>query len=153
MLEGPWQETPGTNSSPREVETSDWNPEAMLTLLRIFHGRHKAVPKRPTVEQLCEVAILVDYYKCHDAVELYTDLWVPVLKESCPKEFAQDESLAILFISVVFRVKEVFDTIVKSIIWDAEGPLITHLPISPELTGSFYFLAILLSCVYNHVLI
>ena len=107
MLEGPWKESPGTYESPGEVKATDWDPEAMLTLLRIVHGRHRAVAKSLTVNQLCNVAILVDYYKCHEAVEPYTDHWLPMLSTSCPNEF-NGHTMLYLFISAVFRERQVF---------------------------------------------
>ncbi|KAL1614715.1 hypothetical protein SLS56_012026, partial [Neofusicoccum ribis] len=66
------------------------NPEAFVTLLQIIHGQTRRVPRRVTPEILAEMAVLVDYFDCHEAVEPFTDMWVDGLKEGIPTMFSED---------------------------------------------------------------
>jgi hypothetical protein len=91
MLASPWfkhiLKNDGWSESRRSEEdglfnitASDWDANAFLILLNIFHLRHRHIPKTISLEMLSEVAVLVDYYDCSEAVEVYTTLWVDSLK-------------------------------------------------------------------------
>lgn len=84
-LQSCWQEGQRLRDD-RQVElpVADWDAEAFLILMNIFHGRNRSVPRALSLELLTKVSILVDYYDCPEAVELFADLW---LKELETKSF------------------------------------------------------------------
>lgn len=58
-----------------EVQTYDFDVEALLLLMKVLHCQTKDVPERVTTETITNIAVLVDFYGCHDAVTLVTNLW------------------------------------------------------------------------------
>ncbi|KAL3464820.1 hypothetical protein BJX64DRAFT_286008 [Aspergillus heterothallicus] len=52
------------------------NGLAFLVLMLIIHGRPRYVPQKLSRRTLADVAVLVDYYQCHDAVELLSGIWI-----------------------------------------------------------------------------
>lgn len=86
----------------------DWDEEAFLMLLNIIHLRHRRVPRTVSLELLAKVAVLVDYYECGEAVELFTQMWIDdIKKHAMPSTCCRD---LILWISVawVFDLSEQF---------------------------------------------
>lgn len=137
MLEGPWAE--GQHDAEigrtREITTSEWDAQALLIVLRVIHGQNRSVPRAVTAAQLQEIAIIVDYYQCHEAVEFFGDFWVPAIKKGCPTTSAEG-ALPYFFIASVFRKKHLFQTAAGVILGFGKGPLNTgRLPISPTLVG------------------
>jgi hypothetical protein len=58
------------------IEVSDWDAEAFLIILRIIHLRNRQVPRTVSLEMLAKIAVVVDYYGCEEAIELYTAMWI-----------------------------------------------------------------------------
>lgn len=44
------------------ISAEDWDEEAFLILMNIFHLRNREVPRTVTLETLAKIAVLVDYY-------------------------------------------------------------------------------------------
>ncbi|KXJ90477.1 hypothetical protein Micbo1qcDRAFT_205314 [Microdochium bolleyi] len=84
MLNGPWKEATsaatGSNER-REIEASEWDTEATVVLMDIIHGHFSQVPRVISLELLAKIAILVDYYKCHEIVCLFSSIWIAELKK------------------------------------------------------------------------
>lgn len=135
MMEGPWLETPGTSSEPRRIMAVEWDPDALLIVLRVIHGQHRSVPRRVPIAQLREIALIVDYYKCHEAVEVFGSFWVPAIEKGCPTTSAEG-ALLYFFIASVFREEQLFEKAATAILSYGKGPLDTgRLPIAPALIG------------------
>ncbi|OJJ30339.1 hypothetical protein ASPWEDRAFT_706889 [Aspergillus wentii DTO 134E9] len=49
----------------------DWNKAALLMVLKIMHCKTRKVLKFIDLNLLCEIAVLVDYIGCHEAVEMF----------------------------------------------------------------------------------
>ncbi|KAG5755434.1 hypothetical protein H9Q69_001894 [Fusarium xylarioides] len=92
MLDGPWKEsTPAGTSLPettpetpaeatkasaiREISTTGWDVHAFVTVLRIMHGCNRQVPEVVSPSFFMDVAVIVDYYECADAVAIAANLW------------------------------------------------------------------------------
>ncbi|RHZ49638.1 uncharacterized protein CDV56_102045 [Aspergillus thermomutatus] len=94
------------------LEIENWDPTAFLVLLLILHGRTRPVPRRMTLGKLADFAVLVDYYECHEAVEVFTDMWIGGLKRTAPTPAPTPASLAEaeewLFVARVFQQRETF---------------------------------------------
>jgi hypothetical protein len=51
----------------------DDEPNAVLILLSVIHGRYRNVPRNVDLATLTEIAILVDKYDLHEAVSVMKD--------------------------------------------------------------------------------
>lgn len=133
MLEGPWEKKTDSQSL-REVEASEWNPEALLIVLNIVHNRHSAVPKSITQEMLGEIALIVDYYSFHEPMEIFGERWIPQMATSLPTSYG---ALCVnwLFISVVFCKAKVFRDMATLFLKHGTGPIETELPIPAAISG------------------
>lgn len=89
MLKRQWKEGISGGQPPRELLTSECDIEAVLVLLNIIHGRHRAVPKLVSLETLVRTAILVDYYQCHEATEVLVDRWLKALEKDFPTPYGR----------------------------------------------------------------
>ncbi|KAF5633014.1 hypothetical protein F25303_9297 [Fusarium sp. NRRL 25303] len=76
MLDGPFRESSRNKDGRFEVKKSECSASALLILLDIIHGHHRDVPKTMKLGLLTEMAILVDYYECHEIVEMFAENWI-----------------------------------------------------------------------------
>ncbi|KAF7863212.1 hypothetical protein EAF04_007294 [Stromatinia cepivora] len=89
-----------------EVPLPDDDPEAMRILVDIVHCHHKDVPRKVKLSLLTHLAILVDKYRLHEAVQIYSDMWISHAKKKFPSTMAEDGTevcLQWLCISWVFE--------------------------------------------------
>ncbi|XDG08578.1 hypothetical protein ABKA04_008193 [Annulohypoxylon sp. FPYF3050] len=101
LFRGPWMEGAEVHSDGcRHVSAEDWDEEALLILMKIIHGRNKDISRTISLEMYAKIAVLVDYYKCHEAVILWSDIWKTELLLAFPAEFGRDLVLWILITSV-----------------------------------------------------
>jgi hypothetical protein len=66
------------------ITAEDWDVEALLILLDVLHHRNRQIPRTISLELLAKLAVLIDYYECAEALELFTEKWVEHLKASSP---------------------------------------------------------------------
>ncbi|KAI1015507.1 hypothetical protein LB504_011061 [Fusarium proliferatum] len=130
MLDGPFKESSHNKDGRFEVKTSECSAEALLILLDIMHGHHRDVPKTIEFSLLTEMAILVDYYECHEIVEMFAENWMAsVIQEDDIEESDYPTNMSRLFISWVFGKIALFNSVVYSIIKLTAGPIETDLPL------------------------
>ncbi|KAK2062937.1 hypothetical protein LY76DRAFT_535898 [Colletotrichum caudatum] len=129
-LKGTWEEATSHRADGRyHLEASDWDPDALLILMNVIHGRTKSVPRRVDCEMLAKIAVLVDYYDCHEVVEVFASVWIDALKKQLPSECSRDLVLWLL-IAHVFQQDEIFANITKTAVLKGQGPVPTmDLPI------------------------
>jgi hypothetical protein len=132
MLDAAWIEHNTLKSQGLLVmEERDWDEEALLVLMNILHGKTRSVPKIISLEMFAKVAVLVDYYECYEAVEIYSDMWMAHLRNKLPQIYCRDLVLWIC-ISWVFRQPEEFGQVTTFALKYSKGPIQTmELPI-PE---------------------
>ncbi|KAK1986716.1 hypothetical protein LZ30DRAFT_581472 [Colletotrichum cereale] len=136
-LNGTWKEaTPHAFDNRHHMEASDWDPDALLILMHAIHGRTRSVPRRIDCEMLAKIAVLVDYYDCHEVVEVFSSMWIDALKDQIPSECNRD-LLLWLCIAHVFKQDDAFAKITKTAILEGKGPMPTvDLPIPPIVIDS-----------------
>jgi hypothetical protein len=139
MLGGSWLEgnTLTTNGSVEVRLENDEDPAALLVLLNIIHGHTRKIPRSVDREMLTKFAVLVDYYDCHEAVEVFSDMWIVGLNKTLPNIYSK-ELVQWIFISWVFNKAIPF----RSMTWIAQsqskGPLETYgLPIPSTIVGQY----------------
>ncbi|GKT62232.1 hypothetical protein ColTof4_02143 [Colletotrichum tofieldiae] len=135
-LNGTWKEaTPHPVDRRYHLEASDWDPDALLILMQVIHGRMRSVPRRIGFEMLAKIAVLVDYYDCHEVMEVISSIWIDALKGQLPSECNRDLVLWLL-ISHVFQQDDIFSRITKTAVLEGQGPLPTmDLPIPSIIIG------------------
>jgi hypothetical protein len=137
-LNGPWREAaPASTDLSRQIFADDWDPEALLILMHIIHGRNRQVPRLIDLELLAKVAVLVDYYKCYEAVELFVELWLQELKGKLPLPNQVCRELILwLCVSWVFGDADLFTSVTSIAVRYSQGPLETlGLPIPESVVG------------------
>jgi hypothetical protein len=86
-----------------DLALGDDDPDAFEILLNIIHGLTRKVPRSITLEMLTKVAVLVNYYQMHEAVELFSDTWIDnLIKEGLPQSHSS-ETVRWLVIAWVFH--------------------------------------------------
>jgi hypothetical protein len=58
------------------IPLPDDDPDAMIILMNIVHGKTRKVPRQIDLDLLVELANLVDYYQMLEVVEPWSDFWV-----------------------------------------------------------------------------
>ncbi|KAF4416342.1 hypothetical protein FACUT_12638 [Fusarium acutatum] len=134
MLESQFKESRLNDQGLYELQASEWDAEALVILLDIIHGHHREVPKRISVETLSHIAIIVDYYGCHEIMELVFAAWVSYLGPA--EEFVKQDPLRWLFISWVFRQESLFTTATKMLLLYDNGKYVVDLPIPQPILGN-----------------
>ncbi|RYP91871.1 hypothetical protein DL770_001993 [Monosporascus sp. CRB-9-2] len=124
-LGGPWKE--GCSVTPdccRYIHAEEWDPNALLILMRIIHGRNWSVPSSVNLEMLAKIAVLVDYYQCHEAVYMFSELWIKALEGQVPAECSR-ELILWLVVSRVFGRADMFTAITRTAMRESRRPLPT----------------------------
>lgn len=73
MLDGNWTESTLTSDGRYELPASDWDTDAFQIIMDIIHGRSQEVPRSVTLELLARIAVVIDYYECHNIVKFFSD--------------------------------------------------------------------------------
>jgi hypothetical protein len=87
-----------------------WDADAFLTLMDIFHLRNRQVPRSVDLDTLAKIAVMVDYYECEEATEVFTAMWITdwKKKQSIPTVYGRDLMLWIC-VARVFDLPEDFE--------------------------------------------
>ncbi|EHK19697.1 uncharacterized protein TRIVIDRAFT_181786, partial [Trichoderma virens Gv29-8] len=106
------------------INANDWDEKALLVLMNIIHGRTTKVPRSVDLEMLAKIAVLVEYYQCHEAVEFFAKTWLGPLSTSIiiPKEGERNFMLR-LVVCLVFSENFNFWLLTKTIIWGSKKPI------------------------------
>ena len=88
-----------------------WSTDAFARLMCIIHGKTRAVARTLELEEVAEMAHMVDYYDCTEVVEPYSAVWIRHLKENkvVPREYGKDLVMW-LCIAWIFCEEEIFKT-------------------------------------------
>ncbi|KZL64984.1 hypothetical protein CT0861_12834 [Colletotrichum tofieldiae] len=134
-FKGPWMEGSVKNiDGYYPINASDWDPDALLILMRVFHGQTRSVPRHIGLEMLAKIAVLVDYYDSPEVVEVFASIWIGVLKNKLPTQYGRDMVLWLL-ISHVFQQDDIFSQMAKIAVTQSTGPVPTlELPIPSIVT-------------------
>ena len=118
-----------------QFSMAEQDPEAMLIVMNIIHGRSRNVPRLVDLDMLTKLAVIVDYLECLEVVEPFSDRWVDNLKGDIPKTYSS-ELIQWLCVSFVFRKETQFETITSTAIRLSRCAIETlGLPIPGSLLG------------------
>lgn len=121
-----------------QIVAHDWDEGTFLLLLNIFHLRNKQVPRVISLETLAKVGVLVDYYECGEAVEMFTAVWIATFKKTdIPSTFCRSVVLWI-WIAWIFDLHEHFEYASIVAIKDGKMAMDTlGLPIPASVSSKF----------------
>lgn len=111
-LTGGWAEGVATKEGHYKIDAEDWDAEALRIVLYVIHGRNRHVPPTVTLEMLCKIAVIVDYYQLCEALRFPCLIWVDNLRSSLPQAYDRDLILW-LCIAWVFENEEIFGIVTK----------------------------------------
>jgi hypothetical protein len=108
-LIGPWEESRKGEDGLYHLSTSDCDSEAFEIFLNVLHLRNRQVPKELSLELFTKVAILVDYYRCWEAFDLISTVWLNHLQDfdPLPRNYGR-ELMLWMVIAWVFQLPEEF---------------------------------------------
>lgn len=154
MLCGGWKESTVLDERPRkiprlqnrdtsnselqvrhEISATEWNTEALLLLMNIFHGHHKKVPHELSLDTFAHLALLVDYYKCQEITELFSRYWLGRYKPRLAK--ARGQILVLwVFVAWSFSHDALFEDTTELAVKESQGLLETlNLPLPQRILG------------------
>ncbi|KAJ0140641.1 Uncharacterized protein HZ326_16480 [Fusarium oxysporum f. sp. albedinis] len=135
-LSGDWKETEPEPGDKWTLTANDWDGEAFLLLMRILHHKTREVPRAIGLERLAKIAVLVDYYGCHEAVEPWAETWISNIDEEMTESFYSRDLLLKLTIAWVFSDKKRLRSLTNTAIRTSRGPIPTlGLPIPYQVVG------------------
>ncbi|KAF5522349.1 hypothetical protein CGCA056_v006886 [Colletotrichum aenigma] len=137
LLAGSWKETSLPNALPI-IEAQDWDVDAFLILMKVIHGRLDDVPTVISLEMVAQVAVLVDYYQCHETMKFASKLWLERLSKQVLNACSRRLVLKI-FVAWVFDHQRLFAKATKMAILTCQGVLPTlGLPIPDAIISKFF---------------
>ncbi|KAL2849037.1 hypothetical protein BJX68DRAFT_267379 [Aspergillus pseudodeflectus] len=119
-LSGEWKEAATLKDSGSvEIETSEWDVDALLLLMRIFHCQLSDLPKKLDIERLAKLLVLVDYYECQSLLGFITEKW-----PTCVYSF-QDVRQGMIMFWVAWTIEHTtaFSHYASEIIHHADRPI------------------------------
>ncbi|KAI1302065.1 hypothetical protein F5Y03DRAFT_216856 [Xylaria venustula] len=116
-------------------EVQDFDAKAMEIVLSVIHLRNSTIPRTlHDLDTLVEIARIVDYLECHEAMELYASLWIRGLEYRVPDVY-NIELLRWICIAGVFRHKKLFERCTRVAIKENHLGIPTlGLPILPRIS-------------------
>ncbi|KND91805.1 hypothetical protein TOPH_03480 [Tolypocladium ophioglossoides CBS 100239] len=137
MFTGPWKESAAgaTTEAPLALKGPHCVEKAMLVVMSIIHGKTRQVPRKLPLKLLADVASVVHRYQCHQAVEIFSDLWLGACNDELPTGY---EAVLRLFVSWVFSDENDFRSMSRLFERRSRGPLRTlNLPIPQVIVGKW----------------
>lgn len=114
MFSTQWREGQELNANGSvELEIPDTDPKALLIILNIIHLRRRCVPQSVDLDTLTKLAVLTDYFQCHDALGPYPTSWGGWLEGTIPQVFCND-LVKWICISWVFDYDNIFTKVTQT---------------------------------------
>ena len=139
MFQSGWPEGDALRAEGRaEVHLqNDEDPEALLILLNIIHGHTRTVPRSVDLRMLTKIATLVDFFECYEAIEVFSDMWINVFKESLPQSVGKGLTRWI-WISWALNKPDQFKAVTRIAERQSTGPIETYgFPIPDIVVGQY----------------
>ncbi|KAG8361285.1 hypothetical protein FVEN_g984 [Fusarium venenatum] len=132
-MNGAWKATECEPGFEWTLLERDWDAEVFLILMNILHHNARRVPRTIPLETLAKIATLVDYYDCHEAVNIWVEKWTSNLSLPEPEYYSR-ELLLRLTVARVFPDNKAFRALTKVAIERSRGPIHTlGLPIPRQI--------------------
>lgn len=100
-LSGDWAESIRKDDGRYHIVVEDWDENALLTLLNIFHLKTRQLPEEMDDEKLTKLAVLMDYYDCAETTGTFTDVWLDRMRNRVPSTYCRELILWICVFAVL----------------------------------------------------
>lgn len=108
-LTGGWKEG-ATTEGELQISSQGWDATAFGIFLNAIHCQYKQVPRSLELEMLAKVAVIVDYYAAHQAIEILGPIWINGLTPSLPTMTCHNRTIALwICVSWVFGDENAFE--------------------------------------------
>lgn len=136
MLKSCWAEGDALSTKGfAEIPVNDCKPAILLIILNIIHGRSRLVPRKLSLPQLTDIAVAVDFFQCHEAIEIFADIWIQDLKSLVSSSFSENTQKWIM-IAWVFNCNDILRQAETIAMQQGTGPFHTdNLPIPKSIKG------------------
>lgn len=112
-LTGGWKETVKTDGE-HQINSQGWDTTALGIFLMAIHCQYRQVPRSLELEMLAKVAVIVDYYAAHQAIEILSPIWINTLRYQLHTTTCHNRTVALwICISWVFGDSSAFETATK----------------------------------------
>jgi len=78
-LTGGWKESAKIEGK-HQINSQGWDTTAFGIFLNAIHCQYRQVPRVLELEMLAKVAVIVDYYAAHQAMEILSSIWITELR-------------------------------------------------------------------------
>lgn len=125
----------------RWAVTKDFPPMPLTMVLTIIHGKTRYIPDIVSPAVLADVASIVEYLECHDALDFFGRNWLSRYTEINELPTSMDEELVqLIHISFTFDNKAIFEQSTETAIRHSPGDVPTYdLPIQEDVLSKFVF--------------
>ena len=93
-LTGGWKEGVKTEGE-LQINSHGWDATALSIFLNAIHCQYRRVPRSLELEMLAKVAVIVDYYAAHQAIEILGPTWINGLRSSLPTTTCDNRTIAL----------------------------------------------------------
>jgi hypothetical protein len=90
------------------ISAEDFHPEVLTHVLNIVHTQNRDVSEEPNVRLLANIAVIMDYYRLHDALAAWSKIWESSSQMQCVDDGYSHNTIIKLFVSLIFGWKENF---------------------------------------------
>ncbi|KAL4779654.1 hypothetical protein BJX76DRAFT_72846 [Aspergillus varians] len=94
---------------------------AFIYMLAIMHCRNHLIPTSVPFKTLADMAILVNYYDCYEAVKAIADTWINQLASKPIPYSTEDIGLRWVLIAWVFHRNDIFHNATRELINESPG--------------------------------
>ncbi|KAF4200230.1 hypothetical protein CNMCM8927_003677 [Aspergillus lentulus] len=109
-----------------EIPIRDWDLEAFLILMDIFHCQAQNLPREICLELLAKIAVLADCYQCQPLVRFFAEIWIGHLRRKIFSTIYSRDSMLWVWVSWNFGQLFEFEKSTSIAISQSKG-LITSL--------------------------
>ncbi|TGJ88664.1 hypothetical protein E0Z10_g53 [Xylaria hypoxylon] len=113
---------------------SGFDVDAISLILSVIHGLNRRVPRTVDLSMLAQIARIVDYLSCHEAMELYASIWIDHLQG--PTNSSREDWDAWISVAGVFQNAGIFNRWTRvAIVQKLNCPPSLELPILSQAYG------------------
>jgi hypothetical protein len=137
MTEEKWQQGFREEDGLFHSQTEGWDADALLILMNILHAKNNQVPLSLSLEMVAKIAVLVDYYECDMAVQLFASMWIQPLTTNPGVPYFYCRNLMLwMCIARVFERADIFESTTLIALEESKDSIETlELPIWPSIVG------------------